>query len=46
MVYALNVRLDGKDVTKEAIEKFVTSIKLTMQNIKAIRLNPDFVEST
>ena len=26
MVYALNVRLDGKDITKEAIEKFVDVI--------------------
>ena len=42
MVYALNVRLDGKDITKEAIEKFVTS-SLTMQNIKDIPLNADFV---
>lgn len=44
MVYALNVRLDGKDITKEAIEKFVTS-SLTMQNIKDIPLNADFVRS-
>lgn len=44
MVYALNVRLDGKDITKEAIEKFVTS-SLTMQNIKDIPLNADFVRA-
>ena len=44
MVYALNVRLDGQDITKEAIEKFVTS-SLTMQNIKDIPLNADFVRA-
>ena len=44
MVYALNVRLEGKDITKEAIEKFVTS-SLTMQNIKDIPLNADFVRA-
>lgn len=44
MVYALNVRVDGKDITKEAIEKFVTS-SLTMQNIKDIPLNADFVRA-
>ena len=44
MVDALNVRLDGKDITKEAIEKFVTS-SLTMQNIKDIPLNADFVRA-
>lgn len=44
MVYTLNVRLDGKDITKEAIEKFVTS-SLTMQNIKDIPLNADFVRA-
>ena len=44
MVYALNVRLDGKDITKEAIEKFVTS-SLTLQNIKDIPLNADFVRA-
>lgn len=44
MVYGLNVNLDGEDVTKEAIEKFVSS-NLTMQNIKAIEFNADFVKS-
>ncbi len=44
MVYGLHVTLDGKDVTKEAIEKFARS-KVTMQNIKAIDFNPDFIES-
>ena len=44
MVYALNVRVDAKDITKEAIEKFVTS-SLTMQNIKDIPLNADFVRA-
>ncbi|WP_250674502.1 6-phospho-beta-glucosidase [Paraclostridium ghonii] len=44
MVYGLNVDLDGEDVTKEAIEKFVSS-NLTMQNIKAIEFNADFVKS-
>ncbi|WP_419742544.1 6-phospho-beta-glucosidase [Paraclostridium dentum] len=44
MVYGLNVALDGEDVTDEAIDKFVHS-KLTMQNIKAIEFNADFVKS-
>lgn len=43
MVYGLNVALDGKDVTEEAIEKFAHS-KLTMQNIKAIEFNDEFVK--
>lgn len=44
MVYGLNVALDGEDVTDEAIDKFVHS-KLTMQNIKAIEFNADFVKN-
>ncbi|MGL4800418.1 MAG: 6-phospho-beta-glucosidase [Cellulosilyticaceae bacterium] len=44
MVYGLNVRLDGVDVTKEAIEKFVDS-SITMQNIKEIPFNADFIRS-
>lgn len=44
MVYGLNVELDGKDVTKEAIDKFVDS-KITMENIKAIDFNPEFVKA-
>ncbi len=43
MVYGLNVALDGNDVTDEAIDKFVHS-KLTMQNIKAIEFNAEFVK--
>ncbi|MGL6173771.1 MAG: 6-phospho-beta-glucosidase [Cellulosilyticaceae bacterium] len=42
MVYGLNVALDGKDVTKEAIEKFVDS-SITMQNIKEIPFNAEFI---
>jgi 6-phospho-beta-glucosidase len=44
MVYGFNVSLDGEDVTKKAIEKFVHS-KLTMQNIKDIEFNADFVKN-
>ncbi|WP_338660911.1 hypothetical protein [Paraclostridium sordellii] len=44
MVYGLNVSLDGNDVTHEAIDKFVHS-KLSMQNIKAIEFNADFIEN-
>lgn len=44
MVYGLNVRLDGKDVTEEAIDKFVNA-SLTMQNIKDIPFNPEFVKA-
>ncbi|MEG2984209.1 MAG: 6-phospho-beta-glucosidase [Peptostreptococcaceae bacterium] len=43
MVYGLNVSLDGVDVTKEAIDKFVHS-KLTVQNIKAIEFNAEFIK--
>ncbi|WP_195940511.1 6-phospho-beta-glucosidase [Romboutsia sp. 1001713B170131_170501_G6] len=44
MVYGLNVILDGKDVTKEAIDKFVSS-KISMENIKAIDFNSEFVKA-
>ncbi|WP_042277833.1 6-phospho-beta-glucosidase [Faecalimicrobium dakarense] len=44
MVYGLNVSLDGIDVTEEAIEKFTNS-KISMQNIKAIDFNPEFVKA-
>ncbi|MGL5329921.1 MAG: 6-phospho-beta-glucosidase [Peptostreptococcaceae bacterium] len=44
MVYGLNVSLDGEDVTKEAVNKFVKS-DITMQNIKAIDFNEEFVKS-
>lgn len=43
MVYGLNVALDGVDVTEEAIDKFVHS-KLTVQNIKAIEFNAEFIK--
>ena len=44
MVYGLNVSLDGNDITNEAIDKFVHS-KLSMQNIKAIEFNADFIKN-
>ncbi|CEH33019.1 6-phospho-beta-glucosidase [Romboutsia lituseburensis] len=44
MVYGLNVCLDGEDVTEEAIEKFTNS-KITMQNIKAIDFNAEFIKA-
>ncbi|MGL4362919.1 MAG: 6-phospho-beta-glucosidase [Cellulosilyticaceae bacterium] len=44
MVYGVNVRLDGKDITKEAIDKFVDS-SITMQNIKEIPFNADFIRA-
>ncbi|MGX9755500.1 6-phospho-beta-glucosidase [Clostridioides difficile] len=44
MVYGLNVALDGEDVTKEAIDKFVKA-DISMQNIKAIDFNSDFIKS-
>ncbi len=44
MVYGLNTRLDGADVSREAVEKFTES-KITMQNIKAIDFNADFVKA-
>ena len=44
MVYGLNVSLDGNDVTKEAIDKFVKS-DISMKNIKSIDFNSDFIKS-
>lgn len=44
MVYGTKVYLDGQDVTKEAVKRFATS-KVTMENIKAIDFNPEFVEA-
>ncbi|MGL5244284.1 MAG: 6-phospho-beta-glucosidase, partial [Sarcina sp.] len=44
MVYGLNVYLDGKKVTEEAIDKFVNA-SITMQNIKDIPFNGEFVKS-
>ncbi|MCC0632430.1 putative 6-phospho-beta-glucosidase [Clostridioides difficile] len=44
MVYGLNVALDGEDVTNEAIDKFVKA-DISMQNIKAIDFNADFIKS-
>ncbi len=44
MVYGLNVSLDGKDVTEEAIENFTQS-KISMENIKAIDFNPEFIKA-
>ncbi len=44
MVYGLNVYLDGEDVTKDAIDKFTTS-KISMENIKSIDFNADFIKS-
>ena len=44
MVYGLNVCLDGEDVTREAIDKFVNS-DISMQNIKSIDFNSDFIKS-
>ncbi|UWD49865.1 6-phospho-beta-glucosidase [Clostridioides difficile] len=44
MVYGLNVALDGEDITKEAIDKFVKA-DISMQNIKAIDFNSDFIKS-
>lgn len=44
MVYGLRVALDGKDVTTEAIDKFISS-KISMENIKAIDFNPEFIKA-
>ncbi|MCC0630222.1 MULTISPECIES: 6-phospho-beta-glucosidase [unclassified Clostridioides] len=44
MVYGLNVSLDGEDVTKEAIDKFVKA-DISMQNIKAIDFNAEFIKA-
>lgn len=44
MVYGTKVFIDGEDVTKDAIEKFINS-SITMQNIKDIPFNPEFVRA-
>lgn len=44
MVYGLKVRLDGNDITKEAVEKFLEN-NMSMKNIKDIRFNDEFVKS-
>ena len=44
MVYGLKVYLDGKEVSKEAIERFINT-KISMENIKAIDFNPEFVRA-
>ena len=44
MVYGLNVRLDGQDVTEEALEKF-TKGSITMRNIKDIPFNAEFIKA-
>lgn len=44
MVYGLNVRLDGIDITKEAINKFLEN-NMSMKNIKNIKFNDEFIKS-
>ncbi len=44
LVYGLNIRIDGIDVTKEALAKLAEE-SMTMQNIKNIPLNADFVKA-
>ncbi|MGL4335637.1 MAG: 6-phospho-beta-glucosidase [Turicibacter sp.] len=44
MVYGKNVRINGQDVTEEVIGKFVDA-KVSMQNIKALDYNADFIKA-
>lgn len=44
MVYGLKAKLDGVDVTKEAVEKLAES-SMTMQNIKDLPFNGDFIRA-
>ena len=44
MVYGLNVRLDGVDITKEAVNKFLEN-NMSMKNIKSIKFNDEFIKS-
>lgn len=44
MVYGLNVRLDGIDITKEAVNKFLEN-NMSMKNIKDIKFNDEFIKS-
>lgn len=44
MVYGLNVRLDGNDITTQAIEKFLEN-NMSMKNIKNIKFNEEFIKA-
>ena len=43
MVYGLNVKLDGEDITSEAIVKYIEG-NITMKNIKDIEFNKEFIK--
>ena len=44
MVYGLNVKLDGKDITSEALVKYIEG-NITMKNIKDIEFNKEFIKA-
>mgnify|MGYP005932374765 CR=1 FL=1 len=44
MVYGLNVKLDGEDITSEAIVKYIEG-NITMKNIKDIEFNKEFIKA-
>ena len=44
MVYGLNVKLDGEDITNEAIVKYIEG-NITMKNIKDIEFNTEFIKA-
>lgn len=44
MVYGLNVKLDGEDITSEALAKYIEE-NITMKNIKDIEFNKEFVKA-
>lgn len=46
MVYGTKVLLDGEDVTSRVVSEFARPAEsMTMQNIKAMDWNPDFIEA-
>ena len=44
MVYGLNVKLDGEDITSESIVKYIEG-NITMKNIKDIEFNKEFIKA-
>ena len=44
MVYGLNVKLDGEDITSKALDKYIKE-NITMKNIKDIEFNKEFIKA-
>ena len=44
MVYGLNVKINGKDITNKALDRYIDA-NISMKNIKDIEFNKDFIKS-